>query len=368
MKFPENGFRLVSASLRAGHYNLLLGAGISRDSENKHGNLPSGEEIRKHLCNLKGAHSNSPLQRVYATLTPSEEREHIVERFLECRPGPSVNKLTRFLWHRIFTFNIDDALEHAYRTPNHLQTPSVFHFKDDYSEVTNLSHVPIIHLHGWVKQANKGFVFSRTEYVRQTVSINPWMVLLTQCLPVEPFIILGTSLDEADLDHYLAHRTTVTSREDRGPSILVEPNPDAVTEDDCKKYNLLLFEGTADQFFDALLDHIPDRPTPIELVSRKLRNLLPPNISSISALSFTSDFELVPGIATPDSSVSRFFYGQSPTWQDLTSNKDISRPTTVQVLDAIEGHFRGEQTKSANPSSKGSDWRREVYASSTLRV
>ena len=170
--------------------------------------------------------------------------------------------------------------------------------------------------------------------------MNPWMVLLTQLLPVEPFVILGTSLDEVDLDFYLAHRTAVTSREDRGSSILVEPNPDAVTENDCKKYNLLLYKGTADQFFDDLLKHIPNRPTPVELISQGTRNLLPPDISEISALSFSSDFELVPGVVPTDSSVSRFFYGQSPTWQELASNKDVSRPTTMRVLQSVESHFR----------------------------
>ena len=166
------------------------------------------------------------------------------------------------------------------------------------------------------------------------------MVVLTQFLPVEPFLILGSSLDEIDLDFYLAHRTAITSREDRGPSILVEPNPDPVTESDCKKHDLLLYEGTAEQFFHDLSQHIPDRPTPIELVPRATRSILPADISAISALSFASDFELVPAIATPDSSVSRFLYGQSPTWHDLASNKDIGRPTTARVLRIVDDYFR----------------------------
>ena len=341
MKFSAETFTSISTSLRAGHYNVLLGAGISRDSTNRHGNLPSGEEIRKHLCDLKGAHSNSSLQRVYSTLTPPEIREHVIERFVKCTAGPSLSKLTYFLWHRIFTFNVDDALEHGYQRRGCLQTPSIFHFKDDFVEAKNLSQIPIVHLHGWVRRSGDGFVFSRDEYVRQTTKINPWMVLLTQLLPVEPFVILGTSLDEVDLDFYLAHRTAVTSREDRGPSILVEPNPDAVTENDCKKYDLLLYKGTADQFFDDLLKHVPNRPTPIELISKRIRNLLPPNLSEISSLSFVSDFELVPGVVPTDSSVSRFFYGQSPTWQDLASHKDVSRPTTRKILQSVESHFEG---------------------------
>ena len=339
MRFPENVFASVSTSLRAGHYNLLLGAGVSRDSTNRHGNLPTGEGIRKHLCDLKGAHANSSLQRVFSTLIPSEIQEHVVDRFLGCTPGPSLNKLTGFLWHRIFTFNVDDALEHAYQRAECLQTPSIFHFKDDFVETTNLSQIPIVHLHGWTGMPDKGFVFSRDEYVRQTTTINPWMVLLTQLFPVEPFVILGTSLDEVDLDFYLAHRTAVTSREDRGPSILVEPNPDAITETDCKKYDLLLYKGTAEEFLDDLLKHVPNRPTPIELISRRTRNLLPSTISEIAALSFASDFELVPGVVLQDPSVSRFFYGQSPTWQDLASNKDVSRPPTTQILRSVDSHL-----------------------------
>ena len=340
MPLSKSTFQSLSTSLKAGKYNLLLGAGASRDSKNHNGHLPSGEEIRRHLCTIKGARSTSSLQRLYATLTPSEVAEHIVDRFLDCTPGPSVTKITRFLWRRIFTFNIDDALEHAYNSSPPLQTPVVFHYKDDYNELSNLTEVPIVHLHGWVRQRDAGFVFSRDEYVRQTESINPWMVVLTQFLPVEPFIILGASLDEVDLDYYLAHRTAVTSREDIGPSILVEPNPDPVTQTDCEKYNLLLYEGTAEQFLDDLLEHVPDRPTPIDLVPKKTRNILAPNISEIDALSFAADFELIPGIVLPSTTVSRFFYGQPPSWQDLAGNRDIGRPITTSILQAAEKHFK----------------------------
>ena len=177
MKFDQKTTDSIAASLKAGQYNLLLGSGISRDSLNKHGLLPSGETLRAELCRLKGARENSPLQRVYATLTFSEIREHIIERFLDCTPGPSVVKLTRFLWRRIFTFNIDDALEKAYEAHDSLQTSTTFNFGDDYSEVTSLAEVPIIHLHGCVQHADKGFVFSRDEYVRQTTAINPWGIM-----------------------------------------------------------------------------------------------------------------------------------------------------------------------------------------------
>ena len=343
MRLDQNIFASIKNSLLSGQYNLLLGSGISTDSYNKKGYLPQGEEIRRDLCALKGARQNSSLQRVYATLTPAEIQEHVIDRYLDSTSGPSLTKLTKFLWHRIFTFNIDDALEHAYKATESLQTPVVFNFCDDYADTSNLSEVSVVHLHGWVKQPEKEFVFSRDEYVRQTTKINPWMVLLTQLFPVEPFIILGASLDEMDLDYYLAHRTKITARDDRGPSVLIEPNPDVVTEHDCEKYNLVLYQGSANDFWDDLLQYIPHRPTPIDLVSGEIKNLLPDEVSKIGALSFASDFELVPGSVSSSASTSRFFYGGIPDWQDFASDNDIGRQITPQLIHAVQKHFEKPQ-------------------------
>jgi hypothetical protein len=40
------------SSLRAGQYNLLLGAGFSMDSKNAKGPLPSGEELLGDLAGI----------------------------------------------------------------------------------------------------------------------------------------------------------------------------------------------------------------------------------------------------------------------------------------------------------------------------
>ena len=341
MLLDDQIFERISTSLKAGQYNLLLGSGVSKDSRNEKGDLPSGEELRTKLCRLKGARENSSLQRVYGTLTPAEIHEHVVDHYKDCTPGPSVTKLTRYLWRRIFTWNIDDALETAYDINEASQECIPVHFRDIFTENSNLTTVQIIHLHGWVRQVSKGFVFSRDEYIRQTTEINPWMVLLTQFFPVEPFIILGTSFDEIDLDYYLAHRTPITARDDRGPSILVEPNSDAVTKNDCEKYDFVLYEGTAEAFMDELLRRIPHRPTPIELIPKETRNLLPPHVSDVDRLAFSADFELIPGIVSTNPMVTRFFFGGIPRWQDLASNKDIGRLASGTIVQRVVTYFSG---------------------------
>jgi len=161
--FDESALASIASSLRAGQYNLLLGAGVSLDSTNSKGSLPSAEQFRLDLCQLKGARKTSSLQRVFSTLTSREIASEVVPRFVDCIPGQSVKRIPRFLWRRIFTFNIDDALEAAYKLDQSYQTAQVFHFEDNYTEIPETSEVPIVHLHGWVGMPARNYVFALSE-------------------------------------------------------------------------------------------------------------------------------------------------------------------------------------------------------------
>jgi hypothetical protein len=54
------------SSLKWGEYNLLLGSGVSIDSSNKKGSLPTGSMFKDELAVLKGA--NKSQQRVQPIL------------------------------------------------------------------------------------------------------------------------------------------------------------------------------------------------------------------------------------------------------------------------------------------------------------
>jgi len=339
--FSKEVEQAIVASFLSGEYNLLLGAGVSLDSTNGNGDLlPGAEQLRIDLCTLKGARKNSSLQRVFGTLTDAEKTQHVVGKFNKCQPGASVTKITNFLWRRIFTFNIDDALEAAYgKIEEDCQTVHPLHFADDYWETREQDKLPIVHLHGWVRQPDKGFVFSISEYVRQIKDMNPWMHVLTQFLPSEPFIIAGTSLEEVDLEYYIAHRSNLTSRDDRGPSILIEPAPDSVTEHDCAKYDLLLFKGTVIEFFEYLEKLVPYKPKPIDLMPAATRDLFPGGISARTILAFSADFDLINCDVDGDDGVSKFLYGHEIEWGDLYVEKDIPRKLTRSIMNKIQDRF-----------------------------
>ena len=317
----------MKASLFAGHYNLLLGSGISLDSKNQLGDPIIGAwELTDFLCKLKGAKPNTPLSRVTSLLLDSEVTEHLTNRYHGCKPGPTVNWLTSFVWKTAFTFNIDDALESAYQAnANRKQTWVSINYDSEYRTNFSPSEIPIVHLHGFVREPEKKYVFSTSEYGRVTRGQNPWMHVLSELLSSEPFIIAGTSLNESDLEYYLSGRTESSPRKNRGPSILVEPSPDTVTEHDCARHGLILVKATLAEFLSWLDEKIGKAPTVAELSIPSKENIFYPKPPNLKQIAFFSAFELVRPITTSTSvsQLSPFFYGRAPTWSDLAISVDI---------------------------------------------
>lgn len=326
----------IKSALRAGQYNLLLGAGFSMDSTNKHGNLPSGEALAAELSTVTEAKSNS-LQRLYELMTPQQVKTHITDRLSCSMPGKTAQLMSSFIWKRVFTWNVDDVLENVYQDGKGHQQAVPKHFNDIYTDPENMEDLFLIHLHGYVGQADRGYVFSREQYLKQIMKVNPWMTVLTQFMLSEPMIIAGTSLDEVDLDFYLAQRTSESARSDRGPSILVASDG-PFSRKLCEKHDLLLFNGRSLEFFEYLKTLLPTAPAPSELISLETQKLLPSRISKATAMAFNSDFEVVPGSA-PKARNSRFMYGHLPTWSDLESNLDITRPIIAEILLEAEKHL-----------------------------
>jgi hypothetical protein len=215
------------------------------DSTNGAGNsLKNAGVLAEALSVLKGLGVNTPLSRVSMTLNDSEIEKYITKPYSSCRAGETVKRLTSFIWKTAFTFNIDDALEAAYETTAHpKQQLESINFDENYKTPKDKSQLLAIHLHGFTRQSEKKYVFSSTEYARVTRGMNAWMHVLSELIASEPFIISGTSLNEPDLDYYLAGRTDASARTNRGPSILVEPYPDKLTEILCQRHRLILIKS-----------------------------------------------------------------------------------------------------------------------------
>lgn len=335
---PEDARPDFERTLLRGGYNLLVGSGISLDSRNEYGdNMRSANSLRRDLCSLLGVDEKTSLSRLYPLLDEQQKEHQLVRHYTCVRAGPSLAPVTRFLWRRLFTFNIDDVVEVLYeRSTNAKQRLATANYDAPFEPTPITSSLQAIHLHGWVREPTSGFVFSAAEYARVMRDLNPWMHLLAEILATEPFIVAGSSLNEPDLEYYLSHRTSETPRRDRGPSLLIEPYPDKVTRSDCVRYGLTLVEADFGSFLAWIEEQWPSPPSVTDLIVPDAGQLFGDEVPRSDMLRFFSDFELVSASDQPlPTAPSRFLYGRPPEWQDINQHYDIERIDNRRIADLI---------------------------------
>jgi len=155
-----------------------------------------------------------------------------------------------------------------------------------------------------------------------TTKPNAWMLLLSQYLATEPFIVAGTSLNEPDLEHYLGFRLPITARVDWGPSLLIEPHPDEGTAQDCTEHQLLLLPCDLASFVNWLRGEIPTAPRAIESLVPGLSGLFSVSPEQSQLHLFLQDFEYLSTASVgPADPGSLFFFGRPPTWADLNAHQ-----------------------------------------------
>lgn len=335
----ESSAKLLFESLRSRQYYLLLGSGVSLDSEGPQGRMRSTNALREEIVRLKGIPSSSSIQQAYSLLDDAERSEYLTEHYACKRVGQTINTITRLPWRRIYTLNIDDCFEAAFAEfaksegadPGSLESKN---FDEDFQDLQPTTFASVVHLHGDVRKASSGYIFSHAEYAKNMTRANSWMLTLVQLIRVEPFVVAGTSLEEIDVTFYLEQRNEANIRKDVAPSILVEPFPNKLTERLCEKHGLVLFEGTAQKFFETLERRFERVSSSWMQVTRD--DLSELQLSKRSKILFGSTFERVPKYSAKDADAGvRFLLGAEPTWSALEANADIARDITVSLRQEI---------------------------------
>jgi hypothetical protein len=330
----------VKDTLLLGKYSLFLGSGASNDSQDRHGlDLPSSDSLRQELVKLKDLKSNSSLARAYAQLSELEVEERLTKRFSNCTAGHTNKKISEFIWSRVYTLNIDDALENAYSGGKIQQTVEPITHKTPYTNAQDVNQLQIIHVHGWARAPEDGYVFSLADYVGTMGPGSPWINVLAQTIATEPFIIAGTSLEEPDLEYFLAGRNTNSVRRDRGPSFLVEPYPDAATLRDCERHGLVLYERTLLNFLTELDTAFPSRPLPAAAVANLNANQFKEPISAREMALFSRNFTYVVAKQVQENADLGFYVGREPSYSDIALSRDVSRQGTIRLKAEIRRRF-----------------------------
>ncbi|MAM29000.1 MAG: hypothetical protein CMC13_08250 [Flavobacteriaceae bacterium] len=341
---------------------LFLGAGFSRDAINLNGqSFPSAWELGKLMWDFlgySGEYDNTSLPEMYQAFLSAPKKLYDKKQFLENNLLSSsipehYDTITRPLWFKIYTINIDDILSKTFRKSSIPTDELCFPFDEFKERDQSLEKSQINYLHGKLPCEPSEVVFSTQQYAKAQLANQPLYGQFVYDYASLPTIFLGTELDEPLFTRYIeAREGKFGFRELRPKSFLITPNLSPVKIDNLKNnYNVHHVPGST-QDFCAWLDTINNElPSKTEVLKRTFPSLLSvlefadmAGVSKKSITKFARTFSRIPRDMQKRNIRSAFLEGSSPRWNDITSELDVPRTITKDLLQNIEEQVISKET------------------------
>ncbi len=339
--------RLVSG-VSNGRYALLIGAGFSHAASSTSGErLPLGQALADELAEKFGQDGGHPLSRLWEALPKPAREQYLCGRFKGCIVPADLYQIKDFVWRAIYNLNVDDVVEIIYDSELRQQDLELVTPATPFSTPESLAQLRCIHLHGSVLKPEAGFVFSTSEYAASTTTFMAWGPVLADDLAVTPFIVIGCSLDEYDLEHHLARRGDIDVERDPCPSLFITTNADSVTRATAERHGMIVVEATAVDFLNWLKSKLPCAPSPLDLlVPRSAKNLYQEEPHKNQERVFYRQFlhvveEELPRQVDPVN----FLRGTEPVWQDFVDNNDVIRRDVTLLIDRIRKSLEADSSQ-----------------------
>lgn len=336
--FTDTIASAVIPAVRAGRYSLLLGAGFSCSSTGPDGrNLPLGGPLRDEVAAHFGLPNSYPLTRLTGAVPPDDLDQFLRRRMFGCHASAAAARIRSFLWSGIFSLNVDDVLQDVYRIKGS-QEATFLTLRDPYQQREDIGEVQIVQLHGSVRQPDHGYVFSAQAYAEAAASDFSWFKILVDLLQSRPFILLGCSFDEPDIEYYLARRAGLSASSGSvAPSIFVNPAEDAVLRSTCERLGLVHVTRDSDSFL-AELDRLSgDRPSASDLLlTTDRRSMFTRPIDERGARIFFRQWTTVKEDELPIAAEElHLLAGVQPRWAHVVANQDVVRADTTSLVSEI---------------------------------
>lgn len=250
--------------LLSGNAILFTGAGFSLGAVNGAGEkLPTGEQLKKKLLVelLRYQESSNEYKELIESslsdICTFAEREiasqklhdYLIATFSDCIPQPFHSIVARFpYWNKIYTVNIDDVFENASN-----KAALVVQNTEKQFTYTRAKQKEYIKLHGCVNNRSGKLVFSNQQYVDSMLNSTDYRFsCFARDMQVENFVILGTEMNEINLDYYLQLFSSVSDRTSHGQLFFINPNPRLIFKAKVLKVGANIIEWTAEQFAEHL--------------------------------------------------------------------------------------------------------------------
>lgn len=326
-----------------GRLVLLLGAGASMTCEDRSGNkLLDGSGLAKLLATESGLpYHNETLPTVYSAVKkPLGARLNSIleQHFKHAKPSVAYNALAKYPWPRIYTLNIDDAVETAFRKLSSQHVNVRHRFDKIVDRSPFFEELDVVKLNGSIDRLDAGLIFSPQEYGAASARSPLWYEELARDFFRYTFLFVGTKLAEPLFYHQI-ERFRSTHGEVEGESYVITPTATEIQKGSLAEMNLQHIPGTLDSFMKWLRTEIPKPPRPID-VAKKVYPELNLLVKGSEGARYVELFENVIRVSRVDLAASHrekkgrfavrdFYRGFKPSWREVLDGV----PARLRVVD-----------------------------------
>lgn len=318
----------IANAIKKGELILFLGAGASYTSLDRNGNrLPIGNSLAEEICKkMNTGYNNESLSQVYNVakdeLGELDLLSFLESRFKFCKPSKEYCKLVKLPLKRVYTLNIDDCYENAFRRKNEGNL-DVKNRSDQISEYSfNDEITTLIKLNGSITNASDGFIFSPEEYANNIIKSNNWYKELAKDMHSYTFLFIGTKLNEPLLEYHLAMFKRDNNVKTSSKGYIVTPSATSIEKLSLKNTNLVHIDATlevlVEEIYKIFNEKIPrfidvaKNINPYMITGNEDLNILN-KITPINAENLRKNLRK----DYKDRKIRDFYRGFKPTWDDI---------------------------------------------------
>lgn len=359
MKIGESETTLLDRVISDGQSILVLGAGASASSRGPdRQKVCTGPELARLIATAAGfSFAGEALPIVMSAARPilgDRQIRSILEReFSNITPGNDLSNLFRFTWKRLYTWNIDDAVNNinTHRVQRHRHFNAL---NDQVTESTDYTILQIVKLHGDITHPDHGFIMSEADYTTAlSTGGYPWYRQLgNDYLSFTP-IFIGTRLEESILATEI-ERAKRSSSESAGRGFVITPdNLSELQRAALLSKGLFHIQSTLAEFSNWLLFRYPNGIEPKDVLIRTHSFLDPDRINRIDASDIPNaaslyqkdaDHIYARALNAPahqiNSEARRFLRGFPPTWDIAASDIPVWLSPTTDLYNELNAAIK----------------------------
>ncbi|MDN5125875.1 SIR2 family protein [Aliarcobacter butzleri] len=330
-----------------GEVILFTGAGFSLESQVRGKDILSTDALVTKIIEELLEYKEEAVDRIKKNdfrkicqlainkVTEEVFRDFLVKNFSYTVPKEFHKDYAKVKWKEIFTLNIDDLIETIYaNTDTIIQSYNTIiqPVKDVEENV-----IPYYKLHGDVRNKSEGFVFSTNQYLGRLVHSDPIpynYVELGRKLYHDTFCVIGTKLDEIDLDFYntkFAKSMGSSLPNDKIFYVKRTVHPEDILE--LQNKNIIFIQETTKTFIEKLLAYQERYKN-----ENKLNNKNHDNKNIFPKIGFNC-IEKINNLYPEDIITNHkpisFYSGYEVTWLDIVSQSDAILTNTINIIKDI---------------------------------